>query len=201
MIIPALFVGYNRGDNGTSHSLELSPDIQVKPMSQLQLDFFGDWSRNHDNAQWIGNFTDATGTHYSFAHLNQETRSIGIRADYTATPTLSFQLYAAPFVSRGSYSNVRELSSTPRADKFDDRYKLFTPPAGADAGFDVKQLRSNSVLRWEFRPGSTLFAVWTHGRDGFDTQVNRSWSTEYRDLFNLHPDNTFLLKLAYWFGT
>jgi hypothetical protein len=54
-------------------------------------------------------------------------------------------------------------------------------------------------VRWEFRPGSTLFGVWTHGRDGFDPRFNeRGVRSEFNDLFALHPDNTFLIKLAYW---
>jgi hypothetical protein len=54
-------------------------------------------------------------------------------------------------------------------------------------------------VRWEFRPGSTLFAVWTHGRDGYDPSFrNRPWHDVYGDLLALHPANTFLLKLAYW---
>ncbi len=199
-IIPSMFVSYNHNDGGRSHSYDLNPDVVVKAMSQLQLEVFGEVFSNHDNTQWLGNFKDAAGnTHYAFAHLDQVTTSLGVRADFTATPTLSFQLYAAPFVSRGEYSNTRELSSTPRASNYADRFLSYTSPGGASS-FDVKQLRSNSVMRWEFRSGSTLFAVWTHGRDGFDTNVNRSWPTEYKDLFELHPANTFLLKLAYWFG-
>jgi hypothetical protein len=200
-IIPSLFYNQSHGDAGRSHSYDIEPDVQIKAMSQLQLEVFGSFTKNFDNSQWLGNFTDAGGTHYAFAHLNQQTTSLGLRADYTATPTLSFQLYAAPFVSRGEYSNTRQLSTTPRATDYDNRYTTYSPPAGATLAFDVKQLRSNSVMRWEFRPGSTLFAVWTHGRDGFDSTVNRSWATEYQDLFRLHPANTFLLKLAYWFGT
>jgi hypothetical protein len=121
-----------------------------------------------------------------------------VRASYTATPTLSFQLYAAPFLSRGSFTDIRELGPDPRATRFQDRYTPYVPPAGSSLGFDVLQVRSNSVVRWEFRPGSTLFAVWTHGRDGFDDFRNRSWRAEYDELFALHPSNTFLLKLAYW---
>ena len=65
--------------------------------------------------------------------------------------------------------------------------------------FDVMQLRSNSVLRWEFKPGSTMFLVWTHGRDGGSLyQPGKTWKDEYNDLFGLHPDNTFLIKVAYW---
>jgi hypothetical protein len=121
-----------------------------------------------------------------------------VRVSYTVTPALSFQLYAAPFVSRGEYSDTRELSATPRAENYAARYIAYTPPTGAATGFDVLQLRSNSVVRWEFKPGSTLFAVWTHGRDGYDPRFRpRDWHDEYDDLFALHPANTFLLKLAY----
>jgi hypothetical protein len=55
------------------------------------------------------------------------------------------------------------------------------------------------VVRWEYRPGSTLFLVWAHRRDGpLNDKLNESWSRDYRDLFALHPDNTFLIKVAYW---
>ena len=177
----------------------MSPEIQFLPLPQLQLDLSAEWNQNHDDGQWLGNFTDAGGvTHYTFARLEQETHSVGVRVSYAMTTTLSFQLYAAPFVSRGKYTNPRELSATPRAEAYDDRYAAYTPPPGTSMGFDVLQLRSNSVLRWEFRPGSTLFAVWSHGRDGFDGQyLDRPWREEYDGLFALHPINTVLVKVAY----
>jgi hypothetical protein len=199
-IVPMLFVNAGNSDNGRSRYLDISPEIQLVPMSQLQLDITGDWFVNHDNTQWFGNFTDASGkTHYSFARLEQDQRSLGVRISYTVSPTLSLQLYSAPFVSRGKYTDVRELSTDPRAVNYDSRFLSYVPPANTSLGFDVLQLRSTTVMRWEFRPGSTLFAVWTHGRDGFDPQFReRNFSSEFSDLFALHPANTFLLKLAYW---
>ena len=199
-VVPMLFVSAGNSDNGRSSYIDVSPELQLVPMSQLQLDITGDYYVAHDNTQWLGNFTDAAGkTHYSFARLEQRQRSLGLRISYTATPTLSLQLYGAPFVSRGQYSDVRELSADPRATSYANRFTAYAPPTGTSMGFDVLQLRSTSVVRWEFRPGSTLFAVWTHGRDGFDPQFRaRSVGSEFNDLFALHPANTFLLKLAYW---
>ena len=56
-----------------------------------------------------------------------------------------------------------------------------------------------SVMRWEFRPGSTLFLVWAHGRQNDERPYSdRSWMYDYRDLFDLRPDNTLLVKVAYW---
>lgn len=198
-VVPSLFTNLTRGDEGRSRTIGVSPEIRFLPLPQLQLDLSAEWNLNHDDGQWLGNFTDVGGvTHYTFARLEQETRSVGVRVSYAMTPALSFQLYAAPFVSRGKYTNPRELSATPRAEKYDDRYAAYTPPSSTEMGFDVLQLRSNSVLRWEFRPGSTLFAVWTHGRDGFDGQyLDRPWRDEYDGLFALHPINTVLVKVAY----
>jgi hypothetical protein len=111
------------------------------------------------------------------------------------------ELYAEPFVSNGTYSDFREVSATPRASDYDARFFPYTPPADAKTAFEFSQLRTNAVLRWEYRPGSTLFLVWAHGRgrrEFTDQRSDRSWGEEYRDLFDLHPDNTFLIKLAYW---
>ena len=200
-VVPSVFVGGGRGDYGASHYVTVETEVELIPMSQLQFEIEAEWTINHDDSQWFGNFREGTATRYAFALLDQETRSLGVRASYTATPTLSFQLYAAPFLSRGRYTNPRELSGTPRATRYEERYTPYTPPSGASYGFDVLDLRSNSVLRWEFLPGSTVFAVWTHGRggDAYDPRYpDRTWRREYGDLFGLHPANTFLVKVAYF---
>ncbi len=83
-------------------------------------------SHNVSDNQWYGNFTDsAKVTHYTFAHLNQTTTSATVRLNYTFTPNVSLQAYTQPFVSKGTYSNVRQLSATPRADAYDDRYAAY----------------------------------------------------------------------------
>ena len=198
-IVPSLWVSGGRGDYGASHYLSIEPSLAWLPMSQLQLELSASFFTNTDDSQWLDNFTDSVRTHYTFAHLDQVTQSLGARASYTATPTLSFQLYVAPFISRGRFSNPRELSANPRADRYEDRYTPYTTPDGALDGFDALQVRSNSVLRWEFRPGSTLFAVWSHGRESEGLPFSdRPWRSEYRELMSLHPANTFLVKLAYF---
>jgi hypothetical protein len=65
----------------------------------------------------------------------------------------------------------------------------------------VKQFRSNAVVRWEYRPGSALFLVWTQQRQGdLPFAGGDSFGGDYHGLFSLHPDNTFLVKMSYWFN-
>jgi hypothetical protein len=160
-----------------------------------------DVSRNRDNTQWYGNFTDSLGaTQYTFAQLDQRTLSLTWRLDYTITPDMTLQVFAQPFVSKGTYSDVRELAD-PRAAQYQDRYRPYADSAVAanPGGFNYKQFRSNVVFRWEYRPGSTLFLVWQQGRqDYLSAQGTRSFGGDLGDLFGLRADNTLLVKASYW---
>ena len=197
VVVPFLFFNYFKGDEGRSSSVAVSPEIDVRIGSQFRSSISGDISHNIADAQDLNPRTDSVGTHYLFAHLNQQTLGISFRIDYTATPTLTVQVYAQPFVSKGQWSNLRELSSTPRAAAYVDRFQPF---AGASPGdFNLKFFNSNFVIRWEYRPGSTLYLVWSQGRfDSEPTMGTRNFAGDFGRLFNSYPSNTFLIKASYW---
>jgi len=200
-LVPFLWINYWRGDVGRSDNLSVSPELLLRLASRFSTSFSVSASRNRNDSQWFGNVTDTAGvTHYRFARLHQRTASFTWRVDYTATPDLTVQLYAQPFVSKGTFSNVVELADA-RAPAYVGRWQPYgdTAVANNPGGFNFKQFRSNVVLRWEYRPGSTLFIVWTQGREDFLPRTGtRSFAGDVRDLFSLHPDNTFLLKASYW---
>jgi hypothetical protein len=190
-------MNYFKGDRGHSQSTNVSPQVDLRVSSQFRGSVSFSASHNISGAQDLNPVTDSTGTHYLFAHLDQLTTSMSFRVDFTATPTLTVQVYASPFVSKGRWSNVRELSSTPRATRYDDRFQPFTGPGPGD--FNFKFFNSNFVVRWEYRPGSTLFLVWNQGRDDFEpTKGNKNVFGDFKRLFNAYPRNTFLIKASYW---
>jgi hypothetical protein len=195
-----MWVNLGTDDEGKSSGTYYGPYVNFRLSPQFQLNVGADFSHDENDSQWFGNFTDAGVTHYSFAHLDQHTTAMNVRLNYTVTRDLSFELYGQPFVAKGTYSDVRELSSTPDADKYAARFKGYTPPAGSELQFKVTELIANSVVRWEYRPGSTMFFVWQHGRQGPGPhdRFDQSWAKDYSDIFKLHPDNTFLIKVAYW---
>ncbi|MDQ2766975.1 MAG: DUF5916 domain-containing protein, partial [Gemmatimonadota bacterium] len=203
-VIPSLNLNAGRSDYGRGHYYDISPTMDLRVSSQFHMNLGVEYNHDIDDSQWYGNFQDSVDvTHYTFAHLNQRTLSATLRLDVTATPTLTFQLYASPFVTKGSFSDIRELDD-PRAEDYDNRYKPYTDAsilADQPDGFNVKQFRSNAVVRWEYRPGSALFVVWTQQRQGFLNDAgNNTFRGDYGGLFNLHPDNTFLVKMSYWFN-
>ena len=139
----------------------------------------------------------------------------------TFTPDLSVEVYAEPFVSSGNYVGYSRVTD-PRGATFADRLGTFADQDVAtdengdvsldfngdgvsDLGIDnpnftFASLRSNVVLRWEYMLGSTLFFVWQHGRSSFTNQGSFDVGRSLGNLFESEQENTFVVKLNYWFS-
>ena len=65
--------------------------------------------------------------------------------------------------------------------------------------FNFQQFRSNFVVRWEYKTGSTLYFVWTHNRNQYQNITNTSISDNINELSGIYPENLFLIKFNYWF--
>ena len=190
---------YTTADGGRSQLWRVRPYLTLRAASNISVELGGRYQRNKNNTQWYDN-TGSVGdanTHYLFAHLDQHLLSFQSRFSITATPTLSLQFYGEPFVTTGKYSNVRELDS-PRSADYDKRFKPYAL-TGDPGGFNAKEFNSNMVVRWEYRPGSSLFFVWSQGRNQDDRNLgNFAPGRDYKDLFSARPDNTLLVKASYW---
>ncbi|HMB91753.1 MAG TPA: DUF5916 domain-containing protein [Rhodothermales bacterium] len=145
---------------------------------------------------------DEAGRFYLPVFGQRDTRSMDLtlRSGITLSPTLSIQLYGQLFAARGRYDDFSLLQDR------DTFAPLPTYPKRHDFAFNSFQ--TNTVLRWEYRPGSTLFLVWSQVRNGDDvldvfdrsrSPFDQSSAALLTDTFDLFPTNVFLLKLNYKF--
>jgi hypothetical protein len=135
---------------------------------------------------------------------NRDTRSfdLTLRSNFSFTPDLSLQLYGQFFLARGIYKDYQVLVAPDALTPMDHLY-----PKQLD--FSYKSLVSNLVLRWEYRPGSTVYLVWSHGRNGNDyinplaprgeSPYDRPFGQQVKDMFDIFPENAFIIKLSYTF--
>jgi hypothetical protein len=157
----------------------------------------------HDGAQWIGNFENPAGAiggvAYAFAPLDQRTWNVTLRSSVLFTRDQSLELYVQPFLTTGSYGEAQELA---RPDG-----REFRPLAGvnaADQDFSYGAVNLNMVYRWEYRPGSTFYLVWTQSRSTFDTRAGHDVASDFDNGFGLDPllrnrgENRILAKVTYW---
>ncbi|MDP9177968.1 MAG: carbohydrate binding family 9 domain-containing protein [Gemmatimonadota bacterium] len=218
------YTEYRRDESG-GDSRYLQVTVNMRPASSLSLSLGPVLSGTKSTGQFVRSVSDALATstygrRYVFANLNQTTLSMDTRVEWTFTPLLSLQVYAQPFVSAGRYSKFKEFLTpktydfavygTDRGTIARDAFGTYTvDPDGPDAApaltfadpnFNVRNLRGNAVLRWEYRPGSALFVVWQQQRSGFEPIGDFDFGRDVGDIFHTVPTNVFLIKATYWIG-
>lgn len=213
------FGGYYEGnDDGAGYYREVWGGLGWHPSNALRLSFNPSFSQNRPDMQYVDTQGFGGEDRYLFGSLDQETLNLTVRVDYTITPDLTLQYYGSPFLSSGSYTDLRRVTD-PRADRYEDRYSIFDDDQiqrdddeyvvdeNADGtedyrfdrpDFDVREFNSNLVLRWEYSAGSTLFLVWSQSRFGFDRRGRLDVGGGLDRLFSEEGRNVFLVKFSKW---
>ena len=157
---------------------------------------------------------------YLLGRINQRTLTLTFRIELGITPDLTIQYYGSPFVSAGQFDHFKRTTN-PQAHQWQNRFRGITEDEITilndedqieviennglmykfdNPDFNFREFRSNLVVRWEYKPGSTLFLVWTQGRNSFSEQGTYHWSKDMNHLFDTHPNNVFLIKMNRWFS-
>ncbi|MEX2465582.1 MAG: DUF5916 domain-containing protein [Gemmatimonadota bacterium] len=177
----------------------------------------------------LGDFAPTYGDRYLFADLEQRTFSLEWRMDWTFTSNLSLQVFAQPLLSSGDYVRYKQLARAATFDFVgfepgagqsvggvvvcDDaicdvggtQHVDFDGDGVADYAFqdrdfNVRSLVGNAVLRWEYRPGSTIFFVWQRQQSERAGVGDFDFGRDTNALFGLPADNRFIVKINYWLG-
>jgi len=183
------------GSQSGSNSFYAYAGVEFKPSGRFSLRIGPGWERMREDAQYVTSLGDPTATatygrRYVMARLDQNTGLTSIRLNWTFSPGLSVQTYAQPYVSSARYRDFKSLVR-PRSYEF-------TPTTyGSNLDFTSRSFKANTVLRWEYRPGSALFLVWTHKRSQYGTVGEAAPTPGF--LIESPPDNIFAVKASYYF--
>ena len=200
-------------------SVSLGPSIS---RSETGYQYVGSYADPSDNLFY--------GTRSVFAHLTQNSVAMDTRLNVTFTPTMTLELFLQPLIASGDFSRYNEFTAPRSARRLeygrDFGLAIVQPAANpakdpatvvldadtdtlsgsptyrfSDPSFTVRSLRGNAVLRWEYRPGSTLFVVWTRSSQIPDLpRGNIRFGDDAGDLFQGPSENIFLVKMTYWLG-
>ncbi len=193
-------------------------DFIVQPGENVRITVGPEFNFNRDDQQYVTSAEALGANHYVVGALDQKTVYLTTRLDWTFTPNLSLQLYAQPFVSAGTYGGFKEVTDS-RAAGYDDRFETFGSDrlrfeddeyfvdldgSGEDdfsfdnPDFNIRELRSTVVLRWEYRSGSTIFLVWSSSRSASGQSGAFRPGRDIVDLFGTSGTNVFMLKVNYY---
>jgi hypothetical protein len=196
-----------------------------KPRTNISLSVGPGYTWRYSNGEWVRAVIDPLkvetyGTRYILADIVQKTLPVEIRLNWTFTPRLSLQAYLQPFVGSGDYRRFKELRAARTFDfNFFGEYDASTisladgvytvDPDGAagpapsftfrEPDFRLRSLRGTFVLRWEYRPGSMLYFVWTQKRADTSLDAVHDLWDDLGAIFRASGENIFLLKFSYRF--
>jgi len=212
------FFGINKDLQGSGEGWNLGTFVTIQPSDNLSVSLgprFGSFrsSDQYVTATSVLPYAPTYGRRYIFADLKQRSFEMEARLDWTFTPTLSFQLFAQPLLSSGDYVTYKQLAA---AETFDFIDLGPTDPSGtqsvdfdgnstvdftfSDRDFNVRSLVGNAVLRWEYRPGSTIFLVWQRAQSDRASVGNFDFARDADALFGAPADDRFIVKVNYWLG-
>ena len=212
-------VEYGRNEDG-GLLFNASGGITMQPGSRWQLSIEPEYEREINTQQYVSALTGgglATyGGRYIFAHIDRSTYSTQFRWTYTFKPDLTLDFYGEPFAASGRYGHIGELIAarsrqlriygtdgttlTTLADgtrRVTDGAATFTL---RNTDFNVQSFRSNLVLRWEWRAGSTLYLVWQQDAESELIAPDRVSVGDLFSSLGRRGDNFFAIKMSYWFS-
>jgi len=177
--------------------------VNLKLSSALTISTGPEFSRSHGTAQYVWAQVDPAavatyGQRYVFASIEQHQLVLPTRVNYILTPRASLRVFMQPLLATGAYSGYKQLAAPGTYDFTEYDGLAYTSFINPD--FNFKSMRFNAVFRWEFRPGSTIYGVWTQQRQDFGHPGDFNVRRDAAALFAAPADDVFLVKLTYWLG-
>jgi len=208
---------YNlKGDFGLNTFM---PGLTFRLGNHVYLAGTFNYAHNMDNMQYASTVAPSLESEpvYIVGHIDQKTYGFTMKLQVNFTPDISLQWYGAPFTSIGKYNNFK-MAANPLSHVVGDRFYTFPSNeiSFSDGSYEVQnnldhytftnpdfnfnEFRSNLVVRWEYRPGSTLYIVWQHSMSNQAGYFLQGWDQNLERMFGLPSTNVFMVKLNYWYN-
>ena len=188
-------INFGNDRDGSFRSIRLNSRIRIR--NNIEIRFSPSYNQSRGVSRWVENVDDPVniGTQIPvFGSLNTDRFSIVSRANITFTKDLSLQLYNQLFFASGKYSGFKALTSP-------DTFGILSPGLyNGNPDFNSRSMNVNAVFRWEYRPGSALFLVWTQARSGAGSPGDSIFGRNLSGIFQAPSENVFLMKFNYWWS-
>lgn len=168
--------------------------VSWRPTPSLFTQLSANYNHNPQGARFVNALGEGR---YVLGALYPSTLSFTLRASWIFNPRLTLQAYAQFFTAYGHYG---PFFAADAPDGQEVRLSRMVPTGyGGNPDFHESALNANVVLRWEYRPGSTFFLVYSRAQDELPLDPGRSVETlAPHALGQGRTSETLLVKYSYW---
>ncbi len=192
-------VNYAWGTSRDGHYNNYDLFMTIRPATNVEFSFGPGYGITWGASRYVATVDPSGSTPggYLFAEQTSEQYYMTIRGIATFTTNLSIQFYGQPFLANVTHDNYKFLTGSNQYTPAPDQSLDGTDD---DPDFSLLSFNANVVLRWEYRPGSTLFLVWSQARDDFNELPDFTFNHGLTNLFDLGSHNVFMIKMNYWWN-
>ncbi|MEO1096533.1 MAG: DUF5916 domain-containing protein [Bacteroidota bacterium] len=217
-----LYVSYSgwtkTGPAGSYDLLENNMTFNYQPLDRFRMSLSPKYTQINHRLQYNESIVLEGERHDIVSMMDQRTISLALRADIIINPNMAVQYYAEPFISTGEYRNFNTVANPLQSYDENQLAPLLLSGEPEQATYEVDinrngnadgfignpdfsyaQFRSNLVYRWEYKPGSELYLVWSQGMSDTSLPRDNPIASFRNQIFSRVLENTFLIKLTYRF--
>ena len=144
------------GPTGARIGWTFEGGLTWRPIAPLQTQV----TATADHTPWDPRFIQQQGDGFLLGRLDATTLTVTLKQDWAMTRRLTLQAYLQLFTGYGIYGPYFTGQGTPDQPLRQANLVPTTMPT-LDPSFHTAELVANVVGRWEYRPGSTLFLVYS----------------------------------------
>ena len=170
------------GFENNMRSRDMDLTVYFQPLNALRVSvsagYYYYWRRQD---QFVDNVSYGNTTRTIVSEVRQHTLRFTGRVIFNITPDLTLQYYGQPYITRPLYDHFAYVTD-PLNRKLQDRFHAFNNGEIKEVNgeyqvdeqkdgtvdysfskpdFNFVQFRSNFVMRWEYKPGSEFYLVWS----------------------------------------
>ena len=176
------YLGYGQGEY-RPWGYRVGLNLRFQPLNNINLMIEGFQDLGTKSMEWVGIEEDSIGTNIIYAESASLMNDIQFRFNWTFTPDLTFEAFIQPFTVDMDYKTFHKLLAEKTRDL--EPYQYNDNP-----DFRINNIVGTLVLRWEYRPGSTLFFVYNLHTNNYYSASDDSWDKD--------TANSLFIKFNYW---
>ena len=174
---------FNRGSIrgvGRSYGLE----VRLKPTDYINFSIESSTDYKPGSMQWVGIVEDEKGPNIIYSNVLRKQTNTEVRLNVAFSSKMTFEAYYQPFKVHMDYEDYNRLV---REKSFDlEPYNY-----GKDKDFKIDNHVGTFVFRWEYLPGSLIYAVYNLNDNNYYSYQDGAWSPSKSNSLFLKIDRFF----------
>jgi hypothetical protein len=159
-------------------------EITLKPTDFVNLSINTSKEIKPGSMQWVGIVEDENGTNIIYSNTKRKQTETEIRLNVAFSSRMTFEAYYQPFEVDMDYVDYNRL--------VEEKSFNLSPYAYSDnKDFQIRNKVGTFVFRWEYQPGSIIYAVYNLNDNQYYSYKNESWDQS--------KSNSLFLKFDYFF--